>query len=137
MAPDEVLRKAATIIDRDGHNKYGSFAWPPPGDPNADSARIQPVEEAGRSAPVSATGAIERAAWGTVMEFALSTPNFDAQYAQCLQAQNYFLRWVRRNCAIWDVSSWNDDRDTTAEDVARALRQAARDWPAWSAAARA
>ncbi|WP_328549668.1 DUF6197 family protein [Streptomyces sp. NBC_00366] len=137
MAPDELLRQAAEIIDRDGHNKFGSFAWPRSEDPSAESPRIEPVEQAGRSAPVSATGAIERAAWGTVMEFALSTPNFAEEYAHCLLTQNYFLRWVRRNCAIWDVSSWNDDRDTTAEDVARALRQAAQDWPAWNEVDRA
>jgi len=137
MAPDEVLRKAAEIIDRDGHTQFRSFAWPRPEDVAHDPPWIEPVEEAGRSAPVSVVGAIERAIWGTVMEFALSNPNFDEEYDRCLRVQNYFLRWVRRNCAIWDVSSWNDDRDTTAEDVARALRQAARDWPAWNAAARA
>ena len=137
MTPDEVLRRAAEIIDRDGHNKFRSFAWPRPEGVAHEPPLIEPVEEAGRSAPVSVVGAIERAVWGTVMEFALSSPNFDEQYARCLQVQNYFLRWVRRNCAIWDVSSWNDDLDTTATDVARALRQAARDWPAWNTAARA
>jgi hypothetical protein len=137
MTPDEVLLRAAEIIDCDGHNKFRSFAWPRPEDVAHEPARIEPVEEAGRTAPVSVVGAIERAVWGTVMEFALSSPNFDEQYAHFLQTQNYFLRWVRRNCAIWDVSSWNDDRDTTAEDVARALGQAAQDWSAWNGAARA
>ncbi|WP_406462608.1 hypothetical protein OH768_45220 [Streptomyces sp. NBC_01622] len=137
MDPDEVLRKAAAIIDRDGHNQFGWFAWPHSEHLLAEAVCADPLQEAGRSTPVSAMGAIERAVWGTAMEFALSTPNFDQQYDHCLQAQNYFLRWVRRNCAIWDVSTWNDNRDTTAEDVVRALRQAAQDWPLWNAAAQA
>jgi hypothetical protein len=130
VTPDQVLLKAADIIARTGHHKFGSFAWPCP---NPQASWIDLLQEAGRSAPVSVMGAIERAVWGTAMEFSLSGPHFGEHYDQCLQAQNYFARWVRRNGAVWaDAWSWNDDPDVSADDVVRALRQAARDWPSWS-----
>ncbi|MGW2954825.1 DUF6197 family protein [Streptomyces eurythermus] len=126
MTPAEVLRKAADVIERDGHNKGAAFAYP-----RLRRTKGVPweqlIDDAVTCAPVSIEGALERAIWGKVQRFESFRIDSDKLIA-LIETRNYLSEWLSWNRGITSLTAWNDDPDTTAETVTLVLREAADEW---------
>ncbi|WP_369362990.1 hypothetical protein AB5L52_06770 [Streptomyces sp. CG4] len=126
MTPAEVLRKAADIIERYGHNKGAAYAFPRLRRTKGTTWE-QLIENAVACAPASVEGVMGRAIWGKVKRFDSFPMDMD-KLADYVNASTYLLGWLSWNRGITSLTAWNDDPDTTAETVILLLRKAADDW---------
>ncbi|MEU3052228.1 DUF6197 family protein [Streptomyces griseus] len=120
MTPEEILLKAADVIQRDGWHQGALFE-------GSNKAPTPQRDVAAREAPVCALGAISRATWGscssTGREYLASVVAAEAD-ATCL-----LLKQVEASTAgrYPSIPMWNDAPERSAEDVILALKRAAAD----------
>lgn len=112
---DELLAGAIEVIERDGWHQHDLYQ-PPPYEWTAEDARtlVRAREEAAKTAPVCAMGALHRASSGS---------------ARCENPEDEegYLEAIRRLSQVVDCSAipdWNDARETTKEDVILGFKRA-------------
>ena len=116
MTPEDVLLKAAGIVEADGWHQ--GYYYPEPAPECFDDERDR---ELSATAPVCAMGAIRRAMTG----YADVTP-FAEEYTLFRQARHLLWQQVKSEYGgDLGVPVWNDDPQRTKEDVVLALKRAA------------
>ncbi|MFF8831330.1 hypothetical protein [Streptomyces sp. NPDC015131] len=127
MTPDDLLRGAIEIIERDGWHQKDYHQHPDIIDiagiekPTMDDWRYQGWL-AERTAPVCALGAINRARGGTATETAEDSAAWDGAVKRLAAV----VAGTRCHSEIV-IPKWNDDPNTSKEDVLLAFKRALDD----------
>lgn len=127
MTPEDLLLKAAEIIERDGWYQGYYYEMPEGNGISGTADWYKRDHAASRTAPVCALGALRRAAYGhsSYLEGGREPRGLKAAAEKLSKLMP--LTAVEREAGLehMPISSWNDKPERTAEDVILALKQAA------------
>jgi hypothetical protein len=115
ITPEQALEESINIIERDGWHQGSYF------DGSQSTSSEKEWDEAARTAPVCALGALSRAVFGYAMIGAYPD---NEDYVELSDV--YFTAEKRLKDVVGrHVPHFNDDKDTTKEDVILAIKKAA------------
>lgn len=115
--PQDVLREAAEILQRDGWHQGSFYKEPLSGGVNADL-------EASREAPVCSLGAINRAVYGYAYD-GKSHVGYQALDAAKSNLTYWAEKLLMAQIDGHPVPHWNDAPERTVEDVILTFKRAA------------